>query len=120
MRAVDRTAPLLAGERGAKSGWEPGMIQTADPRVCCWCGRYTASQEHHIIPKGMGGRHGAAKAVSEANGNKVRLCLVCHGAAHHERVTDSDGFSCRVCPRGVMCEHNVMLREWQQLLSARG
>ena len=81
------------------------MIEAVDPRVCVFCGRYAASQTHHIIPKGMGGRHGAAKALSESNGNKVRLCGVCHGAAHHERVVDSSGWSCVVCPRRLECSH---------------
>ena len=37
-----------------------------------------ASEPHHIIPKGMGGRHGKAKVESESLDNYESRCLQCH------------------------------------------
>lgn len=71
--------------------------------ACAWCGRQSETQVHHVEPKGMGGRHGAARKVSEDVANLVPLCRVCHGAAHGERVVD--GWSCRECDRE--CGHRV-------------
>lgn len=73
-----------------------------DREYCQWCQRAVNLQTHHITFKGMGGRHGKAKEVSEAPANKVSLCTVCHGAAHGLRVIDN-GFSCRACWRD--CAH---------------
>lgn len=81
------------------------FIIRSDPRfdddnpMCQGCHVRRASDVHHMQYKGMGGRHGAAKIASESAGNKIKLCRVCHAADHGLKVTESDGFSCALCPR---------------------
>ncbi len=38
---------------------------------------------HHRVHRGMGGRHGVAKAESEALGNLAAACEPCH-RGHHD------------------------------------
>lgn len=37
---------------------------------------------HHIVRKGMGGRHGEAKKISDSEANCMMVCLSCHGERH--------------------------------------
>lgn len=38
--------------------------------------------KHHVNLKGMGGRHGAARAESEKDENQLMLCGRCHSVKH--------------------------------------
>ena len=73
--------------------------------ACEWCYRKIGLALHHIEPRGPGGRHGPAKEESDSARNLVHLCRVCHGAAHGERVIESDGYSCDFCPVSWACEY---------------
>lgn len=42
----------------------------------------SGAEIHHLTPKGMGGRRGAAKVLSESEDNKQLWCLDCHRARH--------------------------------------
>jgi hypothetical protein len=65
--------------------------------TCQWCGYNGSLEQHHVIPKRMGGRHGKAKAESESPDNLVTLCRVCHAAVHGIRAILVDGHSCESC-----------------------
>ena len=51
----------------------------------------------------------AAKSGGDAQAGRViyeKSCRVCHGAAHGERVIESDGYSCDLCPVEWACEYS--------------
>lgn len=78
---------------------------------CEWCAYRGAPdgrslQLHHVTPKGMGGRRRAHEA-SDSPDNLLRLCVVCHAAAHRERVRMLDGHACATCYLRSRCPHSV-------------
>lgn len=46
---------------------------------CANCGSVDELHEHHIVPVSMGG--------TERSGNKVKLCIICHGKVHSTNLT---------------------------------
>lgn len=78
---------------------------------CAWCWRPHDLQIHHVDHKGMGGRKGEAKEESEDPDNLALLCLVCHAAAHGERLIASDNFNCDICQAAWACNHRQLSEE---------
>lgn len=52
--------------------------------VCEGCGEVRADEVHHRQPRGMGGVHGAAAAVSNSPSNLLALCVRCHALTEEE------------------------------------
>ena len=48
-----------------------------------------AEAVHHVVHKGMGGRHGLAKIASEADTNLVASCRACHIWEHDKQILRS-------------------------------
>lgn len=82
------------------------QIYDAAGGACCMCHRVRPFEKHHIVPKGMGGRKGAAKKTINRADNGMLVCHICHEATHGVRAIDSDGFSCDLCPAEWACEHS--------------
>ena len=63
-------------------GKEPQKLTKAKPvsGMCAQCGKRPASQSHHVVHKGMGGRKGIEKKASDSQENRENLCQVCHDA----------------------------------------
>lgn len=78
-------------------------IRYTSPLVCAMCGRNSDLEDHHVMPKQMGGRKRAAKRESEEPRNKLRVCRVCHSARHGIRVILLDGFCCERCREADVC-----------------
>lgn len=78
-------------------------------QLCQGCLVRPATDEHHRVFKGMGGRKGAAKVASEHADNKTYICRICHGAVHLRVEIASDGFCCARCPRLSHCYHGRRL-----------
>jgi hypothetical protein len=48
------------------------MILTIDTNICFECGSDKNIQQHHVVPKSVGGTQ------------KLPLCINCHGKVHHK------------------------------------
>ena len=86
---------------------------------CCICGRYGATNKHHAIPKGLGGR---SKAIEK----RIPLLLLCghgnidgcHGAIHQNKlhVRWRDGWEVKRTPQGMRRIDAIMDEEgWEPM-----
>jgi len=85
----------------------PAVVQAVLARSrgrCEWCGYRHELELHHVVHKGMGGRR-RTKETSDHPDNLVRLCKVCHGAAHSETVALASGHRCASCYRRTACAY---------------
>lgn len=57
-------------------------IWERDEGICQQCGG-PGEEIDHIVPKRMGGRHGAAKVISESDDNLQMICIGCHYIKHN-------------------------------------
>jgi 5-methylcytosine-specific restriction endonuclease McrA len=71
--------------------------------LCEWCAAGQGLELHHVVPKGVGGRR-RTKEESDSPDNLLRLCRVCHGAAHHETVV-AGTHRCATCYKRAACPH---------------
>jgi hypothetical protein len=105
-----RSVPvLLPGDvRQAVETRSGGVCEIA--RVDCLG---VATQVHHRVRRGGGGRHGAALVVSDQLANLLHACAICHGWAHeHPAAAREEGWLLKrhqvpalepVLYRGVLC-----------------
>lgn len=71
--------------------------------TCQWCGRRPGSHVDHVVMRS------ADRSLIHDPRNQRRLCAVCHAARHRLKLTDQDGFSCRLCPRLPLCRAGLSL-----------
>ena len=58
-----------------------------------------ATEAHHRVPRGYGGRHGQARQVSDRLSNLLDVCRACHGWVHgHPVAARQAGWLLRVVP----------------------
>lgn len=60
------------------SPWTARLVWERAGGLCEHC-KAPGVQIHHKEPRGMGGRHGRAKQLSDDPENLELLCLKCHG-----------------------------------------
>ncbi len=70
--------------------------------ICHWCHARPGVHRHHQIFRSRD------VSLIDYPLNLIWLCLVCHGAAHGERVVDY-GFSCQCCHFYVRCPTGTAL-----------
>ena len=80
------------------------QIYDAAGGACAMCYRVRPFEQHHVVPRGMGGSQGISSRRANAKENGILLCHICHDATHLIHSIDADGFCCDICPAEWACQ----------------
>lgn len=74
---------------------------------CYLCGRYNATDTHHIFP-------GSYRANSDRYGLTVRLCRECHNFLHQYPLSDESLKLKETAQRTAMSHYGWSVEDWMQ------